>query len=355
MAKHIDLAAIAERYGNEESARAFLEATRWPHGAVCPKCGCINARRLGSVRGQRKGLGKVGKSKPCPPGLWFCLECEAHFTVTVGTVMEASKIPLHKWLLAMYLMGASKKGVSAHQLHRTLGITYKSAWFLAHRIRYAMTQEPLKTRLGGVIEFDETYMGGKMRNTQHGQRQPAKYPVVSLVQRGGGSRSFHVANVTAANLRKMLQEHVEDEAKVYSDSAPAHQNINPDFDHHMVNHQAGEYVRGPVHTNTVEGFFSILKRGIYGVYHHVSPQHLQRYLDEFDYRYSNRSIDDSRRAIGAIRASQGKRLKYRELPAHEEGAKTKGKRFWHDQTRKKDYGPQQPQPPFGPSADGDYS
>jgi transposase-like protein len=275
--------------------------------------------------------------------------------VTEGTVMEATKIPLQKWLLGFYIMGASKKGVSAHQLHRTLGITYKSAWFMAHRVRHAMEQEPLKSRLSGTVEMDQTYVGGKMHNSHHGRRQPIKYPVVSLVQRDGGARSYHVASVNATNLREAIRKSVTPGSTIYADTAGAHVSLRKEKTiHGMVDHTADEYVRGDVHTNTVEGFFSLLKRGIFGVYHHVSPQHLQRYLTEFDFRYSLRKSSDSSRAINAICLTQGKRLKYRELPAHDE-SKIKGGRFWHNQFRPAPQPNPQLEPPFGPPTGGDHA
>lgn len=305
MVEQIDLTAIAERYNSEEKAREFFERMRWPNGAVCPHCGCKNAFKLG----QRKSAKRHSR-----PGLWKCRECSDQFTVTEGTVMECTHIPLNKWLLAIYLLGSSKKGMSAHQLHRELGVTYKSAWFMAHRIRYAMTQEPIRSKLTGTVEVDETFIGGRIN---HKPGAPAKAVVVSLVQRGGEARSFHIKHITGANLREVIDKNVSKDATIYTDAYVGYTGLDADYlAHESVNHSAGEYARGQVHSNTVEGFFSILKRGIYGVYQHVSPQHLSRYLDEFDYRYSTRNTDDGKRAINAIRMTQGKRLTYRELPAH---------------------------------------
>jgi transposase-like protein len=256
----IDLSTIAERYNTEEKAREFLERVRWPDGAICPHCGCKNARKIGR---------RSGVTRHARPGLWYCKDCGDQFTVTEGTVMEHSHIPLQKWLMAIYLLNGSKKGISAHQLHRELGVTYKSAWFMAHRIRYAMHQEPIRSKLKGVVEIDETYVGGLARNRPDG-KVPDKHPVVSLVQRETGeARSFHVPRVTAANLRAIVRKHVDPDSTVYTDSLSLYgQMIEDVMAHESVNHKKGEYKRGPVYTNTVEGFFSILKRGLW----HLPPR-----------------------------------------------------------------------------------
>lgn len=308
---HIDLASIAERYNTEDKARDLLERLRWPNGAVCPHCGCKNARKIGKRSGARSHS---------RPGLYYCNECKDQFTVTEGTVMERSHIPLNKWLLAIYLLTGSKKGISAHQLHRELGLTYKSAWFMAHRIRYAMRQEPIRSKLKGTVEIDETYVGGRAYNRPDG-KVPEKHPVVSLIHRETGrAQSFHMPHVTAANLKEMVHNYVDQDATVYTDSANVYEGLSEYvLTHGTVNHSIKQYRKGAACTNTVEGFFSILKRGIFGVYHHVSEQHLHRYLSEFDYRYTHREATDGARAIGAVVASQGKRLTYRQLPAREKG------------------------------------
>lgn len=326
-----DLTAIAEQFNTEDKAREFFEQMRWPNGPICPHCGALNEAHRIPQKTKRKGA--KGRNRP---GLWYCRACQDQFSVTEGTVMECTHIPLNKWLLAFLLLGASKKGMSAHQLHRTLGVTYRSAWFMAHRIRYAMSQEPIKTKLAGdVIELDETYVGGRGRIGHN----PPKYPVVSLVSRKGGSRSVAVANVTGDTLRAVLRQHAPFETTLYADSGSGHKSLDECVNKlELVNHEAGEYVRGPVHTNTVEGFFGILKRGIYGTYHHVSPHHLQRYLHEFDFRYSNRHISDGDRTQAAIVATQGKRLRYRELPAYGKQEKPKG-RTWRGRPKPKQEGP----------------
>lgn len=254
---------------------------------------------------------------PVRPGVYKCAQCRQQFTVTVGTIFEDSHIPLSKWFLAIHFMCASKKGMSAHQLHRMLGITYKSAWFMGHRIRYAMTQPPLERLLAanGVAEADETYIGGKFRGDNwHGPKQ--KTPVVALVERKGEARAMVMERVTQTNIRKFVCKNVDKKARLYTDESNIYQGMASRFaDHQTVCHSAEEYVRGPVHTNTVEGFFSILKRGVHGVYHHVSRKHLPRYLDEFSFRYSNRSalgVEDGTRSALAIMGAKGKRLMYKQ-------------------------------------------
>ncbi|HXP72676.1 MAG TPA: IS1595 family transposase [Stellaceae bacterium] len=300
-------------FQDTERARRYLEHVRWPEGPVCPHCGVVGER-----------ITKVeGKKQSHRPGLYHCNDCGKQFTVTVGTVYEASHIPLHKWLLATHLLTASKKGISAHQLHRMLGITYKSAWFMAHRIREGM-RDDRPTPLGGTgkaVEIDEAYIGGLEKNKHRNKRKHAggggkgKEAVFALVERGGAVRSFHVPTVNAKTLRPILVEQAKRSSALMSDEAVHSKQLGAEFfTHQSVNHSAGEYVKGNAHTNTVEGYFSILKRGIYGVYHHVSPAHLKRYLAEFDFRYSHRSavgVDDRARALKALKGIEGKRLTYR--------------------------------------------
>ena len=250
--------------------------------------------------------------------------CQAGETdyVTVGTIFEDSHIPLHKWLLAIHLLCASKKGMSAHQLHRMLGVTYKSGWFMAHRIRYAMKQEPLSSKLKGTVEADETYVGGKVKGKGVYVGKQNKTPVVSLVQRQGEVRSFHVEQVTAKNLKPILKEHVHGWSNLMTDDSAVYAHLGKKFaTHDVVKHSASEYVRREpgkiVHTNTVEGFFSILKRGIIGVYRHVGKQHLHRYLSEFDFRYNSRDTSDGERAILAVKGTAGKRLTYQDSSARQ--------------------------------------
>ncbi|MGQ0741102.1 MAG: IS1595 family transposase [Alphaproteobacteria bacterium] len=291
-------------FTNADKAREHLEAIRWPDGPVCPHCGTVNQATLLKGKSHRAGMFK-------------CNSCREPFSVTVGTVMERSHIPLNKWVLGFHLMASSKKGISAHQLHRTLGVTYKTAWFMAHRIREAMT--PSSTApLGGegqTVEADEAYIGRKpgmkkAKGTGH------KQVVFALVEREGEARAFHVPSITASTLRTVLENHVSRKAQFRTDEAPIYTHIGWNFaSYETVKHQSGEYVRGDAHTNTVEGFFSILKRGVYGVYQHVSEQHLNRYLSEFSFRYSNREaagVNDAMRASRAIKGAEGKRLTYQQ-------------------------------------------
>ncbi len=305
----MNLSDLAANFGDENKAREFLESILWPNGAVCPHCGVIGE----SYRLQAKAMSKHAVR----PGVWKCGSCRKQFTVRVGTIFEDSHIPLHKWLQAIHLLCASKKGMSSHQIHRMLGITYKSAWFMTHRIRHAMQQTGELPKLEGTIEIDETYVGGRVKG--HGVKagKDNKTPVVSLVQRDGNARSFAVESVTAKNLRPIIDEHIHGWAQVMTDDASIYPWIlkGKVASHNVVNHSQDEYVRHEggrsIHTNTVEGFFSILKRGIIGTFHHVSKQHLDRYLSEFDFRYNARDVADGERTEKAIQSVVGKRLMYR--------------------------------------------
>lgn len=288
-------------FTNENKARKHLEAIRWPDGPICPHCGTVD--HASRIKGGRAGL-------------WFCGDCRKQFSITVGTLFERSHVPLHKWLLANHLICASKKGVSAHQLHRMLGVTYKTAWFMAHRIREAMRDLKPGPIGGGnkVVEADETYVGGKAKNRKN--RVPKKEAVFALVERDGQVRSFHVASVNAKTLRPILVKHASRKSYLMTDESAIYPKIGEEFaGHGSVNHSIEEYVRGGFwHTGTIDGYFSILKRGIAGVYHHVSEKHLRRYLGEFDFRYNERmalGIDDPERADKALKGIAGKRLTYR--------------------------------------------
>jgi transposase-like protein len=289
-------------FHDDEKAREHLEAIRWANGRFCPHCG--ESERTSPVQG-----------KSHRAGLYYCLSCKKTFTVTVGTLFERSKIPLSKWTLAFALMTASKKGISAHQLHRMLGITYKTAWFMAHRIRESM-REFNPGPLGGqnkVVEADETFIGGKAKNAKKGKPIPKKEAVFSLLERDGKVRSTHVPAVNHKNLRPVLVAQVDRKSYLMTDEAAHYWRVGREFSGHgTVNHSIEEYVRGTFwHTNTIEGYFSILKRGLNGVYQHVSQQHLKRYLGEFDFRYNERAITDGERMVKALKGIEGKRLTYR--------------------------------------------
>jgi transposase-like protein len=302
-------------FNDETAAREWLEARVWPEGPTCPHCGNADKAKIKALQG-----------KAHRPGLYQCAECREQFTVTVKTVFERSKIPLTKWLAALFLMTASKKGISAHQVHRMLGVSYKSTWFMMHRLREAMRQgglEPLGGR-GKVVEADETYFGRADQPRVSKQRQgrpymrPRKFnnrPIVALVERGGSVRTFHVAVADQASVCKIVRENVERETHVHTDESKLYsQGLMDVRSHKTVKHTANEYVRGDVTTNTVENYFSVFKRGMRGVYQHCSEKHLHRYLAEFDFRYNNRSalgVEDAERAASLAEGIVGKRLTYR--------------------------------------------
>jgi transposase-like protein len=294
-------------FADEAKAREHLERTRWPKGPVCPHCGSVgDATRLeGSAH--RAGVYQCNAK-----------ECREQFTVTVGTVFERSKVPLNKWLLASFLMASSKKGISAHQIGRSLGVTYKTAWFICHRLREAMNEGPAPAPLGGegkTVEADTTFIGGKEKNKKLGKRDASKIGGVgkqivhTLVERGGRARSHQIANVTGATLGPILFTSVSRKSVLMTDTHGGYYQLGKDFaDHRMVDHGKDEYVRGEAYSNTVEGYFSVLKRGVYGTFHHVSEAHLHRYLAEFDFRYSNRAalgVNDSQRTDEMLRQIAG--------------------------------------------------
>jgi transposase-like protein len=293
-------------FNNEDAARAHFEAIRWPDGRVCPHCGSV-------------GNSTLLKGKSTRPGLYKCKDCRKPFTATMGTVYERSHIPLHKWLLATHLMVSSKKGISAHQLYRMLGFgSYRTAWFMAHRIREAMRSNDLSPMGsgGGVVEVDETYIGNSKKQGNFRGGYQHKMKVVSLVDRGSGSaRSVHVDRVSADTVLPIVRSNIAREARVMTDAYAVYRRIIPEnfAQHGVIRHEFNHYVDGEIHTNTVEGFFSIFKRGMRGIYQHCAEKHLHRYLAEFDFRYTNRAargVDDAARAVIALQGTVGRRLTY---------------------------------------------
>jgi transposase-like protein len=293
----------APHFQSPEAAREYLEALRWGSDRVCPHCGTVNE--------------SFATKKP---GVYRCRvkECRNDFSVTTKSVMESSHIKLNVWLQAFYLMSSSKKGVSSHQLHRALGITYKSAWFLSHRIREAMREGGLLPPMGGggkVVEADETYIGRLKGQPVRRGGASHKNTVLTLVERGGSARSFHIDTTTVAQVAPIVRENIARESRLMTDEAIHYRAVGKEFaSHDAVHHKAEEYVRGDVYTNTVEGYYSIFKRGMKGVYQHCAEKHLHRYLSEFDFRYSNRvalGVNDGERADLAIKGAAGKRLTYR--------------------------------------------
>lgn len=305
-------------FTNEAKAIAHMEADRWPNGVTCPLCGVVDdAHKMG------------GKTQA---GMWLCNACRGKFTVRTGTVFERSHIPLHKWLLATHLMASSKKGISAHQLHRMLGITYKSAWFMAHRIREAMAPTKNAEPFGGegkIVEVDEMYLTkpkSEQINLSRKDGTPARKmgnipgnrrTVVALVERGGRARSFHLKDgVTKAMMAELVAKYIKKESRLHTDESKLYGEAKKRVaKHETVQHNKLEYARGDVTTNSVEGHFGVFTRGLIGTYQHISGQHLERYLAEFDFRQSNRSalgVDDVSRANRILKGAEGKRLTYRQ-------------------------------------------
>lgn len=286
---------------DEAVAVEFMEKHRWGDYPGCPHCGDMDVYQMRSKDGAREKHWR-----------WRCRGCKRQFSVRTGTVFEDSRIPLRHWCFAFWRASTSKKGVSALEIHRQTGLSYKSCLFLLHRIRFAMAPTD-GNPLTGIVEVDETYVGGKARNAKN--RKEAwenKAPVVALVERGGNVRSFHVADVTGKTLKNAIRDNVDRRARIMTDEASQYQGIGREFaSHETVKHSAKEYARRDVSTNTVEGYFSIVKRGINGIYHSVSKKHLHRYLAEYEFRYNGRKLTDGERTVAAILASEGKRLRYR--------------------------------------------
>lgn len=294
-------------FHDEAAAFAKLEEIVWPNGPVCPHCGATD--RVYDIKGESARI-----------GLKKCGHCRKQFTVKVGTVFESSHVPLYKWFQATYLICSSKKGISAHQLHRVLEVTYKTAWFMAHRLREAMTTmgiEPMGGE-GVVVEVDETFIGNdrtvKPKHEKKGRGYAHKYKVFALVDRSTGrARAMVVDSLKAKDLMPILAENIAKETVICTDEAGQYVHVGKHFaEHGVVRHNQGEYGRGPIHTNTIEGYFSIFKRGMKGVYQHCAKKHLHRYVAEFNFRYNERKIDDSQRANLLLESAVGKRLLYRD-------------------------------------------
>ena len=316
----------SEIYQDAAAARAYLESINWPEGPTCPHCGNAESGTMPLV---------VGEKHSHRDGLHYCNACKGQFTVTVGTVFERSKIALNKWVLASHLMAASKKGISAHQLHRMLGVTYKTAWFMAHRLREAMketaaTHGPIGGE-GKTVEMDETYIGRKDDQTPSASRKGRPYlkrkpgmmkrTVIALVERGGSVRSFHVETATRAAVEGIVAENAALESTFYTDESRLYPNVAATFAASgTVHHSSGEYARFEdekvIHTNTIENVFSVFKRGMHGTYQHCGEAHLHRYLAEFDFRYNRRAklgFNDDQRTLELLAGARGKRLTYRRI------------------------------------------
>ncbi len=288
---------------DETAAVEFMEKQRWDNMPACPRCGCIEVRKMKGNNGKRNKR-----------FLWRCHGCKKQFSVRIGTVFEDSRIPLRIWCFAFWRACASKKGTSALQISRECSITYKSALFLMHRVRYAMAEPNMQEKLNGTIEADETYVGGKPRfkGMSKRGRGTKKSPVLALVKRNSNVRTKVIPNVTGKTLAKEIYKNVDLRSRLMTDQLQKYRKIGKKFPggHFTVNHHLYEYVRGDIHTNTAESFFALLKRGMYGTFHAVSKRHLHRYVSEFQFRWNTRKIDDGKRVVAAIKGSEGKRLRY---------------------------------------------
>jgi transposase-like protein len=306
----LNLVTLAQEYADEDKARILLQSILWPDGPVCPHCKNHKEKAIYRMQSKLESKTKVRN------GLYKCGACRKTFTVTVGTVFEDSHLPINKWLMAISILCASKKSISALQLSRMLDITYKAAWFMNHRLRFAMSPKlPLAQLLKGIVEIDETYVGGVGDAKTKAIR---KTPVVALIERGGNMRAKVVSNVTQRNLKTVIRETVDTSTVINTDDSGVYRRQLQDFkSHNVVNHSAFQYVLrtpdgGSAHVNTCESFFSLLKRGVAGAWHHVSREHLPKYADEFAFRWNTRNMTDSDRMKAAIGLTPGKRLTYRQ-------------------------------------------
>jgi transposase-like protein len=303
--KDITLIQLFERFATDEIARQHLESIRWADGIVCPKCGCTAQRQFSTIA--------ANPAKKVRAGLRWCAECKSQFTVTIGTIFEDSHIPLRKWLIAFYMICSSKKGISSLQLQRNLALgSYRSALFMAHRIRFALKSDVFAEKMSGTIEVDETFLKSQAGD---GRKTGVKVPVVAMVQRGGPVRSQVMPTVNGANLKQSIRDNVQICSEVHTDASRAYDDLGPKFEHKTVKHAAGEYSRhegeNVVTTASVESYFSLLKRGVIGTFHHLSVQHLPLYLAEFDHRHNCRKMTDGERTDCGLKMVEGKRLIYK--------------------------------------------
>lgn len=303
----LTLDEIQQRFATDEQARAYWESIHWPDGPICPHCKNKDQGKIWKI--------EANKDKKIRDGLRQCGECDKQFTSTIGTILEDSHIPLRKWLVAFYLNSSSKKGISSLQLQRILGLgSYRTALFMQHRIRHALREINPRSKLSGTVEVDETYIGGKQKFVGKGCMDN-KIPVVALLERDGRVRSQVVKRVTSRNLKAIIYKQVKPNTEIHTDEHKGYCIVKEPYTHHTVKHAMGEYARREgdrlVTTNGVEGFFSLLKRGVIGTFHHVSEQHLPLYLAEFDHRHNFRYVSDGLRTVEAMRKAKGKRLMYR--------------------------------------------
>jgi transposase-like protein len=306
--KSLTLIQLFDRFGTDLKARTHLEKVLWKDGIVCPHCKCTNQTKFSPIKANAKAKTREG--------LRWCANCKSKFTVTIGTIFEDSHIPLRKWLIAWYLLCSSKKGISSLQLQRLLELgSYRSALFMAHRIRHALLETTYAEKLSGTVEADETVVGGVNLGQGRGTGYLNKTPVMAMVQRGGATRSKVMPTVNGANLKQAIRENVVAGAQVHTDALMAYRGLADEYEHHSVKHSAGEYSRhegeNVVTTANVESFFSLLKRGVVGTFHHLSAQHLPLYLAEFDHRHTYRKSSDGERTDLGLQKAVGKRLVYR--------------------------------------------
>lgn len=302
----LTLDEINTRFSTDEAAREYWESIHWPNGPVCPHCQNVDSKSIWKI--------EANKSKKIREGLHQCGECKKQFTSTIGTIFEDSHIPLRKWIIAWYMICSSKKGISSLQLQRNLALgSYRTALFMTHRIRYALKDPGVCKKLSGTIEVDETYIGGKRKFVGRGSLK-GKVPVVALLQRGGNVRSQVMRHVTGKNFKAVIRKNVSVHSEIHTDENRSYCRVKPEYEHHTVKHAMGEYARREkdrlVTTNGAEGYFSLLKRGVIGTFHHVSEHHLPLYLAEFDHRHNTRYLTDGERTVIGLQKAKGKRLTY---------------------------------------------